>query len=98
MGLDIHAASHLQYLRPIPGGEEFNRLEKEVNAQGKCLDEVFFLLFPNDPDWEEHLDGMKPGLYEYTAATEQHRFRVGPYSDYHLWRDHLCQFALGVEP
>jgi hypothetical protein len=82
MGLDIHAASNLRYVGPIPQREEFDRLEEELNRQDKCLDEVYFLLFPNDPEWEDHLAGMKHGLYEYTAATEQHSFRAGPYSDY----------------
>jgi hypothetical protein len=98
MGLDIHAASHLQYVRPIPQGVEFDRLEEEVNRQDKCLDEVYFLLFPNDPEWKGHLAGMEPGLYEYTAATEKHGFRAGPYSYYNAWREHLSHFALGVEP
>lgn len=98
MSLDVHAASHLHYLRSIPQGEDFDRVEEEVNRQGKCLDDVYFLLFPNDADWEEHLAGMEPGLYEFTAATEQHNFRAGPYSYYNLWREHLCVFVLGVEP
>jgi hypothetical protein len=98
MGLDIHAASHLRYAHPIPQGEDFDRLEEQVNRQDKCLDEVYFLLYPNDPDWEGHLAGMEPGLYEYTAESEQHDFRVGPYSYYNLWREHLSQIALGVEP
>ncbi len=98
MGLDIHAASNLRYARPLPKGEEFDRLEEDVNRQGKCLDEVYFLLYPNDPDWEAHLAGMEPGLYEYTAATEQHEFGVGSYSMYNSWREQLSQFALAVEP
>jgi hypothetical protein len=96
MGLDIHAASHLRYSRPVPDHDEFDRLDREANSQGKCLNEVYFLLFPNDDDWEEHLAGMKPGVYEYTPATEQHDFRAGSYSGYNLWRDQLSQFALGV--
>jgi hypothetical protein len=98
MGLDIHAASHLRYVRLIPQGEEFDRLEAQVNRQDKCLDEVYFLLSPNDPNWEGHLAGMEPGLYEYTAASEQHHFRAGHYDFYNLWREHLSQLALGVEP
>ncbi|MFO0844011.1 MAG: hypothetical protein U0797_16695 [Gemmataceae bacterium] len=98
MGLDIHAASHLRYLRPIPQGEEFDRLEQEADRQGKCLDDVYFLLSPNHPDWEGHLADLEPGLYEYTAASEQHDFRAGPYSYYNLWREHLSQLALGVDP
>lgn len=98
MGLDIHAASHLRYVRAIPEDDEFNRLEEEINRQDKCLDEGYFLLSPNDPAWEGHLAGMEPGLYEYTAQTEQHSFRAGPYSYYNLWREHLSRLALGVEP
>jgi hypothetical protein len=98
MGLDIHAASHLRYVGPIPQGEEFDRLEEQVNRDGKSLDMVYFLLWPNDPQWERHLAGTEPGLYEYTALSEQHSFRAGPYSYYNLWREHLCQFALGVKP
>jgi hypothetical protein len=41
---------------------------------------------------------MEPGLYEYTAASEQYAFRVGAYSYYSLWREFLSQLALGVEP
>jgi hypothetical protein len=98
MGLDIHAASHLRYIGPIPSYEERDRLEEEAARQDKCLNEVYFLMDPNDADWEEHLAGMKSGLYAYTAATEQHEFRAGPYSDYNLWREHLSRLALGVEP
>ena len=98
MGLDIHAASHLRHVGPIPKGDEFDRLEERVNAHDKCLDEVYFLLYPNDADWEEHLAGSEPGLYEYSAATEQHEFRAGPYSYYNTWREQLSRLALGVEP
>lgn len=98
MGLDIHAASHLAFARPMPEGEDFDSLEEEVNRQDKCLDEVYFLLYPNDPGWEAHLTGMEPGLYEYTPATEQCHFRVGSYSAYNWWREQLSRFALGVEP
>jgi hypothetical protein len=51
MGLDIQAASHLRYVRPIPQGEEFDLLEQEIDCQDKWLDEVYFLLYPNDPGW-----------------------------------------------
>lgn len=98
MGLDIHAASHLRYIRPIPLGEEFDRLKEQVNRQGKCLHEVYFQLFPNKPDWEKHLAGMEPGLYEYTDASEQFEFRAGSYSNYSLWREFLSELALKVEP
>ena len=97
MGLDIHAASHLQYIRPIPSREEFDRLEEEVDRQGKCLDEVYFLLTANDADWKDYLAPMEPGLYAYTPTTKKFEFRAGAYSYYNLWRKHLCQFALGVE-
>jgi hypothetical protein len=97
MGLDIHAASHLRYVGTIPEGGDFDHLEKEANAHGKCLDEVYFLLFANEPAWEQHLAGTEPGLYEYTAATEHHVFRAGAYSCYNTWGEHLCRFALGVE-
>jgi len=98
MGLDIHAASHMRYVRPIPEGDEFDRLEEQANAQDKCLDEVYFLLYPNAEGQEDHLAGMEPGLYEYTAASEQHDFRAGPYSYYNTWREQLSRLALGVEP
>lgn len=98
MGLDIHAASHLRYVGPYPQGEEFDRLEAEANSQDKCLLDVYFLLDSNDTNWDEHLAGMKPGLYEYTDATGQHSFKAGSYRYYNLWREHLCRFALGVEP
>jgi hypothetical protein len=98
MGLDIHAASQLKYVRPIPGGDEFDRLEEQLNAQDKSLDEVYFLVSPNDPDWEGHLAGTEPGLYEYTPASKQYGFRSGPYSYYNTWREYLSRMALGVEP
>ena len=98
MGLDIHSASHLRYLGPIPTGEDLDRLDEEASRLDTTVHDLYFFLEPNDPGWEGHLTGMEPGLYEYTAATEQHDFRAGPYSYYNLWREHLCQFALGVEP
>src|SRR5262245_9726177 len=98
MGLDIHAASHLKYLRPMPEMDELDRLDEEIVAQGKCLDDFYFLVSPNESDWEEHLAGMEPGMYECTPRTEQHSFRAGPYSGYNWWREQLCRFALGVKP
>jgi hypothetical protein len=98
MGLDIHAASHLRYLGPIPKAEERDRLEQELSAQDKCLSDVYFFLYPNDPAHKAQLAGMKPGLYEYTDQTQQHGFRAGSYSGYNWWRQQLCQFAQGVEP
>lgn len=98
MGLDIHAASHLRYVGPIPEMTELERLEEEFNNQGKCLEDVYFLLSPNGSIWEEHLAGMKPGLYKYTKATEKYGFWAGSYGYYNWWREHLCRFALGVEP
>ena len=62
MCLNIYSASYLRYVQPIPEGDGLDRLEKEVNAQDKSLEDVYFPLFPNDPDWEEHLAGMRPGL------------------------------------
>lgn len=97
MGLDIYAASHLRHVCP-PGGDEFNRLEELTNAQGKCLDEVYFLLHPNDEGWESQLGGMEPGLYEFTPTTQQHDFRVGSYGRYNEWRERLSQYALGAPP
>ena len=97
MGLDIHAASHLRYVRPLPEGDEYDRLVEEADRQGKGPADIYFLLYPNDPDWEGHLAGMEPGLYDYTPATEQHSFSAGPYRYYNLWRAHLSQFALGAE-
>lgn len=98
MGLDIQAASHLRYVRPIPDCDEFDRLEEQANGQDKCLDEVYFLLYPNEEGQEDHLAGMEPGLYEYTAASEKHDFRAGPYSYYNTWREQLSRLALGIEP
>src|SRR5262245_5942764 len=98
MGLDIHAASHLRYLRPMPEGADYHRLEEEVNAQGNSLNEAYFLLFPNDEGWEEQLGGMEPGLYEYTLDTHQHHFRGGSYGAYNEWRDRLSRYALDVPP
>jgi hypothetical protein len=98
MGLDIHAASHLRYLGPIPKAEERDRLEQELVAQDKCLSDVYFFLSRNDPAHKAQLEGMKPGRYEYTDQTEQHSFRAGSYSGYNWWRRQLCQFAHGVEP
>ena len=37
MGLDIHAVSNLRYARPLPGGEESDRLEEEVNRPDTAL-------------------------------------------------------------
>jgi hypothetical protein len=98
MGLDIHAASHLRYVRPLPEGDEFDRLEEQAGAQGKCLDEVFFLLHPNEEGWESQLGGLEPGLYEFTPSSQQHAFRAGSYGVYNEWRERLSRYALGVPP
>jgi hypothetical protein len=98
MGLDIHAASHLRYVGPIPRDEACERLEEELEAQGKDLHEVYFFLYQNDAAHKTRLTGMKHGLYEYTEQSKQHGFRAGSYSGYNWWRRQLCQFALGVEP
>ena len=98
MGLDIHAASHLQYVRPIPEGDEFDRLQQEALSQDKCLSELCFLLDANDGPWADRLGGMVPGLYEYTPATRQHEFRVGSCSVYNEWRERLSRYALDAEP
>ncbi len=47
-GLDIHAMSGLRYVRPLLEGEELNRLEEEVKATDKRLDEAR-LLPPPEP-------------------------------------------------
>jgi hypothetical protein len=98
MGLDIQAASHLRYVGPIPDYDELGRLEEQINAEGKCLDDVYFRLRPNDEGWESRLGGLEPGLYEVTPATRQHAFRVGSYGGYNEWREQLSQYALGVTP
>jgi hypothetical protein len=98
MGLDIHAASHLRYVGPIPGEEERERLYEELEAQGKDPHEVYFFLYQNDTAHMSRLSGMKQGLYEYTEQSERHHFRAGSYSGYNWWRQQLCQFAHGVEP
>src|SRR6516225_7199431 len=96
MGLDIHAASHLRYLRPIPEHEGLDRLEAEALQQGRCLDEAYFLLFPNHPSHRRQLAGTESGIYEYSSASEQHHFRVGAYSEYGSWRDQLSRCMLGA--
>jgi hypothetical protein len=98
MGLDIHAASHLRYVGPFPKDEERERLERELLAQNKYLDDVYFFLSANSPGHKARLAGMKVGYYEYTDRTEQHSFRAGSYSGYNWWRQQLCLFALGVAP
>lgn len=98
MGLDIHAASQLRYLRPLPEGDERERLEEELYERGQGLGDAFFTVYPNDEGYEARLGGTEPGLYEYTPASEQYEFRAGSYSGYNLWRELLSRFALGAEP
>jgi hypothetical protein len=98
MGLDVHAASHLRYLGPMPSYEERDRLEQELDRQKKNLSDVYFFLSPNDAGHKARLGGMKPGLYEYTERSEQHGFRAGSYSGYNWWREQLSRFALNVAP
>ena len=97
MGLDISAASHLKYVRPIPNGKAYDRLDEELQEKGKLLDEVYFMLAPNERVHRARLGGMKPGLYEYTSKTRRHDFRAGSYTWYNWWRDELSVFALNVE-
>jgi hypothetical protein len=97
MGLDIYAASHLVYARPIPKGKALDRLEAELDERGKSLDEVYYCLWPNDRAHRARLRGMKPGLYEFTPQTRRCAFRAGPYSYYNWWRNELSLFALGAE-
>lgn len=96
MGLNIAAASHLRYVGPMPSDEEWDRLEAELEQQGKALFETYFPVEPNLSDYAAHLAGLQPGLYARTPETQVHDFRVGPYSYYNGWRRHLCRFALGV--
>lgn len=98
MGLDILAASHLRFLRPIPDDDELDRLEDDLAARNLYLSDVYFIIEPNLPEWRNHLAGREPGLYDYSPASEQHDFRAGSYSYYNEWRELLCRFALGVEP
>jgi hypothetical protein len=98
MGLDIRAASHLRYVGPVPDEDEWQRLNDEAEAAGRCVSEQYFFLGPNDDGWDDRLGDMTPGLYECTPATEQHEFRAGTYSGYSDWREQLCRSALGVSP
>lgn len=97
MGLDVFAASHLKYSRPIPRGKAFDRLEEEAGAKGKEIDEVYFFLSPNLPVHRARLGGMKTGLYAYTAKSRRFGFRAGSYGYYSWWRNELSLFALDVE-
>lgn len=96
MGLDIHAASHLRFVRPMPDAEEFDRIEAELDDES--IEDRYFLVHPNEAGQEAHLAGMEPGMYEYTATSVQHEFRAGSYSGYNWWREQLSRCALGVPP
>jgi hypothetical protein len=96
MGLDVFAASHLRYARPMPRRNAFDRLEAEVAGQGKSLDEVYFFFSANDASHRARLGGMKVGLYTYTRSSRRHSFRAGSYGYYNWWRNELSLFALGV--
>ena len=97
MGLDIFAASHLKYARPIPKGKAFDRLERDLQDDGRSLDKAYFILWPNQAAHRARLGGMKPGLYEYTKRkSRRFEFRAGSYSYYNWWRDELSRFALGA--
>ena len=96
MGLDISAVSHLRFVKRMPSPDGLERLEEELSGRGKSLHEVYFLLYANGPHHKRQLEGMKPGLYEYTEGSEHHSFRAGSYSSYNWWRDQLARFAHGV--
>jgi hypothetical protein len=96
MGLDITAASHLRFAKPIPRDKAFDRLEEELAKKKKFVNEVYFVLYANQACFRQRLVGMRPGLYEYTRSSRRHSFRAGSYSGYNWWRDQLCRFALGV--
>jgi hypothetical protein len=97
MGLDIFAASHLRYVRPVPRGKAFDRLEAELARKGKSIGDAYFLLSPNQACFRQRLSGMKPGLYAYTRATRRYSFRAGSYSGYNWWRNQLSLFIFGVD-
>ncbi|MCI0704316.1 MAG: hypothetical protein L0241_24930 [Planctomycetia bacterium] len=96
MGLDIFAASHIKYARPIPRRKEFDKLLEEIEAQGKSLTEVYFPFYTNASCHRQRLGGMKPGLYSYTKKSRKYEFRAGSYSGYNWWRNQLSLFALEV--
>ena len=96
MGLDIHAASHLRHVGPMPSEEELDRLEEALEKEDKYLSDAYFLMDENPEGFEQHMAGMKTGLYELSHESEEHSFRAGPYSYYNDWRRHLCLFALKV--
>jgi hypothetical protein len=98
MGLDISAASHLKYARTIPNAKAFDKLEADLLKKGKSLDDVYFMVYPNQRCHRARLGGMKSGLYERTPKSRGHEFRAGSYSYYNWWREELCEFALDTEP
>ncbi len=98
MGLDVEAVSHLRYVRPIPSDTVLERLRAELAGEDKEMDDVYFLIHPNEASFRRQLVGTKSGLYQFTPASRQHNFRVGPYSYYDWWREQLRRFALGVTP
>lgn len=97
MGLDIAAASHLKYVRPIPKRKALEQLDAELAEKGKSLSDAYFIVWPNGRDFRARLGGMKTGLYEYTKKSRRHGFRAGAYSYYNWWRNELSVFALDEE-
>lgn len=97
MGLDIFAASHLKYVRPIPRGKALERFYEGLEENGKSVDEAYFFLSANAAVHRARLGGMKAGLYSYTPGkSRRFGFRAGSYSYYNFWRDQLSLFALEV--
>ncbi len=97
MGLDIHAASHLYYRKPLPTNAEVAPHGSSCREGKTAIDDLYFVILPNQ-QFDRQLAGTEPGLYGYTSISQHLYFRAGSYAEYQAWRAELCRFATGHEP
>lgn len=96
MGLDIVAASRLEFAGPLPRGRALHALAEEFEARGEELYETYFVVSGNRPAHRARLRGTRVGLYTYGRGSRTFGFRAGSYTTYNWWRNELCLFAHGA--
>lgn len=80
MGLDITAASRMEFVCALEGDED------------DWPDGLRFVYA--NPDFPDHIDGRTEGLYRITGM--DFNFRAGSYHGYNYWRSQLSELALGA--
>lgn len=82
MGLEITAASKLQYLGPY--------IERD--------DSDYYAHPWKDPFFRQHSKDLERGGYAQTPESKELSFSAGSYGTYNRWRQWLCRTMLGVAP